>query len=40
MKLAGALVAVILFIIVHGLATFTYIKRKKLAKPGEFKVKL
>ncbi|WJX36725.1 hypothetical protein P8452_24572 [Trifolium repens] len=38
MKLAGALVAVILFIIVLGLATFAYIKRKKLAKPGEFKI--
>jgi hypothetical protein len=35
-----ALVGIILFIMILGLATFTYIKRKKLAKPGEFKVKL
>ncbi|KAK2440104.1 G-type lectin S-receptor serine/threonine-protein kinase [Trifolium repens] len=38
LKLAGALVGIILFIMVLGLATFTYIKRKKLAKPGMLKI--
>ncbi|XP_045819816.1 G-type lectin S-receptor-like serine/threonine-protein kinase At4g27290 isoform X3 [Trifolium pratense] len=37
MKLAGALVGVILFIMILGLATLTYINRKKLAKPGMLK---
>ncbi|CAJ2638955.1 unnamed protein product [Trifolium pratense] len=39
-KLAGALGAggVILFIMILGVATFTYIKRNKLAKPGMLKI--
>ncbi|WJX36726.1 hypothetical protein P8452_24573 [Trifolium repens] len=37
-KLAVALVGIILFIMILGLATFTYIKRKKLAKPGMLKI--
>ncbi|TKY49673.1 G-type lectin S-receptor serine/threonine-protein kinase [Spatholobus suberectus] len=37
-KLAGILVGIVAFIMVLGLATFTYIKRKKLAKRGILKI--
>ncbi|CAI8596024.1 unnamed protein product [Vicia faba] len=37
-KLAGALGGIILFVMILGLATFTYKKRKKLAKPGMLKI--
>ncbi|KAI5410754.1 G-type lectin S-receptor-like serine/threonine-protein kinase At4g27290 [Lathyrus oleraceus] len=37
-KLAGALGGITLFIMILGLAAFTYIKRKKLAKPGMLKI--
>ncbi|KAK7271446.1 hypothetical protein RJT34_27366 [Clitoria ternatea] len=37
-KLVGALAGVAIFIILLGLATFTYMKRKKLAKRGVLKI--
>ncbi|KAK2386115.1 G-type lectin S-receptor serine/threonine-protein kinase [Trifolium repens] len=37
-KLAVALVGIILFIMILGLATFTYIKRKKIAKTGMVRI--
>lgn len=38
-NLAGALVGIVIFLVVLGIAIFACIKRKKLTKQGEFKLK-